>query len=121
MIPRSLYRCTNCEHVLEAAGWSAAKKVGCPCDNADIRPIPSNDKVSSMGGSKHTWVDGKRIFQLNPTHPDHVVHSEKQMVDAYKRNGISMDTGRFKTEKDQNYAALHHTAAAKLKAKRNGS
>ena len=121
MIPRSLYRCTNCEHVLEAAGWAAAQLAGCPCDDSDIRPIPSSAKGATMGGAKHTWVDGKKIYQLNPTNPDYVVKSEKQMIDAYRRNGISMDTGTYESKQDQNYAALHHRAASKLKAKRNDS
>ena len=121
MIPRSLYKCTNCEHTLQAAGWSAAQKAGCPCDDSNIRPIPSNDKGSTMGGTKHGWSDGKKIYQLNPTNPDYVVKSEKQMIRAYERNGLSMDTGGYKTQQDQNYAALHKRAADKLKAKRNGS
>ena len=121
MIPRSLYKCTNCEHTLQAAGWSAAQKAGCPCDNSDIRPIPQNERGTTMGGTKHTWVDGKKIYQLNPTNPDYVVTSEKQMIQAYERNGISMDTGGYKSKQDSNYAALHHTAASRLKAKRNGS
>ena len=118
MIPRTLYKCSNCGHLLEAAGWSAAIKEGCSCDSSDIRPVPPRVH-ETHAKAKNTWCDAKKIYQLNPTNPDYVVTSEKQMMEAYDRNGLSMDTAGYKTTQDSNYAALHHKVASKLKHKRS--
>jgi hypothetical protein len=102
----------------------AAKKKPCP-DHPELDMEPDNelnDNADARRGARHinkTWCDGKKIYQLNPTNPDYVVTSEKQMVEAYERNGLSMDTGGYKSTEDSNYAALHHKAASKLKHERS--
>lgn len=122
MIQGTWFKCPDCEYRVLAAGWAAALKMPCADHpDEDVRPDhESNDRLNrKTSAPKKGWVDGKKIYQLNPTNPDYVVTSEKQMVDAYKRNGISMDTGGYETTQDSNYAALHHKAAEKLKHKRS--
>lgn len=122
MIQGTWFKCPDCEHRVLSTSWAKALKQPCPDHpDSDIRPdIEANDKMNrKTTRSKNTWSDGKTIFQLNPTNPDYKVYSEKQMTDAYERNGLSMDTGGYKTEQDGNYAALHVKAANKLKHKRS--
>ena len=122
MIQGSWYKCPDCEYRVLAAGWSKALKM--PCSDhpdSDVRPdFEATDRLNrTLSASKVTWCDGKKIYQLNPTNPDYVVTSEKQMIEAYDRNGLSMDTGGYKTTQDSNYAALHTKVASKLKHERS--
>lgn len=104
MIPGSWYKCPSCDYRVLAAGWAAALKM--PCSDhpdEDVRPdIEENDKLDRRtSGPKKTWCDGKKIYQLSPSNPDYVVTSEKQMIEAYDRNGLSMDTGGYKDQKSR--------------------
>ena len=58
---------------------------------------------NSNGGisTQANWVDGKIVAQLPPSHPDYHVTSKRQMERVYKRNGLSMETAKFKTNEDQ--------------------
>ena len=102
MIQGTWFKCPDCEHRVLATSWAKALKVPCPDHPAvGVRPdFEANDKLNrKTSAPKKGWVDGKKIYQLNPTSPDYVVTSEKQMVDAYKRNGLSMDTAGYKNER----------------------
>lgn len=99
MIQGTWFKCPDCEHRVLSTSWAKALKQPCPDHpDSDIRPdTEANDRLNrKTSRSKNTWCDGKAIFQLNPTNPDYMVTSEKQMTEAYERNGLCMETGGYK-------------------------
>ena len=102
MIQGTWFKCPDCEYRVMAAGWTAALKMPCADHpDSDVRPdFEANDRLNRKSSApKKGWSDGKKIYQLSPDNPDYVVSSEKQMVEAYDRNGISMDTAGYKDDK----------------------
>jgi len=102
MIQGTWFKCPDCEYRVMAAGWSSALKMPCADHpDSDVRPdFEANDRLNRKSSApKKGWSDGKKIYQLSPDNPDYVVSSEKQMVEAYDRNGLSMDTAGYKNEK----------------------
>lgn len=101
MIQGTWFKCPDCEHRAYATSWAKALKHPCPDHpDSDIRPDhESNDRLNRKASApKKGWVDGKKIYQLSPDNPDYVVTSEKQMIEAYDRNGLSMDTAGYTSQ-----------------------
>jgi len=72
-------------------------KCGVKVEEQDYRAKGVRGFISTEGD----WTGGKMITQLPPNHPDYMVSSKRGMEDAYKRNGICMDTGKFVSKEAQ--------------------
>jgi hypothetical protein len=92
------YRCDDCTaqfDVLKEHRFSNRPE-SCPvCGTMVHEQDYSEKKVGGYVSTEGNWSGGKMITQLPPSHPDYMVSSERGMEDAYKRNGICMDTGKF--------------------------
>lgn len=75
-----------------------------PCPVCGMHQTEQDIAAKRVGGYVSTegnWSGGKRIIQFHPNHPDAMVSSKKQMEDAYKRNGLSLETGKFVSKEAQ--------------------
>jgi len=98
------YRCEECtcsfDVLKELEFYDRPEE--CPCcgkliENQDY----SAKKVGGYVSTEGNWTGGKMITQLPKDHKDYMVGSQREMEDAYKRNGICMDTGRFVSKEAQ--------------------
>lgn len=103
-MPEYPYRCIEC-----VTDWSVIKSVAsvdnpesCPaCGLVTLEQCFAAKGVGSFVSTEGDWVGGKTIFQLHPGHPDRMVTSKLEMEQKYKKHGISMETGQFKTRAAQ--------------------
>ena len=97
------YRCLDCgpfEVVKSMADASRAEA----CPDCGAIQTQQDFSAKSLGGylpSSGNWSEGKLVQQLHPKHPDRMVTSRSQMEKVYKKHGISMETGHFKSKEAQ--------------------
>ena len=97
------YRCLDCgpfEVVKSMADACCAEA----CPECGAIQTQQDFAAKGLGGYLPTggnWSEGKLVQQLHPKHPDRMVTSKRQMEQVYKKHGISMETGHFKSKKAQ--------------------
>ncbi len=97
------YRCPKCGPFEVEKHHSRSDRPE-PCPKCRFEVENQDYQAKNAGGfvsTDNSWAEGRHIYQLSPHHPDYTVGSRKEMEKAYKRNGISMDTGKFRTVTDQ--------------------
>ena len=97
------YRCNDCgpfeivKPMKESGRAEPCPECGVVIEGQDY----SAKGIGGFVGRQGNWSGGKMVPQLPANHPDHMVTSKRQMERVYRKHGISLDTGKFKTPEAQ--------------------
>ena len=97
------YRCEACGS-FEVSKRMAAANLAEPCPVCGKVIEEQDFSQKGIGGyvdRAGAWSAGKLVPQLGVTHPDRMVTSQTQMEKVYRKHGISLDTGQYKSKEDQ--------------------
>ena len=103
-MPNYPYLCPKCDEKfsINKQMSESSRAENCPsCDTEVTQQSYAGRRINSFTSSEGNWTGGKKVVQLHPKHPDAIVTSKRQMEEVYQRNGISLDTGHFKSEEAQ--------------------
>ena len=92
------YHCEPCDVSFDVIKHHDYSNRPEPCVRCGVDVVNQDYRAKDIRGFVSTegdWTGGKMVTQLPSTHPDYMVSSQRGMEDAYKRNGICMDTGKF--------------------------
>jgi hypothetical protein len=98
------YHCEPCDVSFDVFKDHKHSRRAEPCVKCGVKVKEQDYRAKAVRGYVSTegdWTGGKMITQLPPSHPDYMVTSERGMEDAYKRNGLCMDTGKFVSKEAQ--------------------
>jgi len=101
------FKCRQCAHPFDVSrSMSVDGPEPCPLCKRPCEQDYSRKTVNSHVSTEGDWTGGKAILQLPKDHPDYMVTNRNDMADAYKRNGLCMDTGKLVSKEAQVKATI---------------